>query len=152
MKPQDTLKAVDAQLKKMQEMKTKYVAVGVLASEATGRIYENGVNVLQVAAIHEYGLGPSPERSFLRAPQELRQKELKNFINIQLEKVLDGRSVSQGLGLIGVYAVNLSQQAFDTSGFGSWPALSSSTINSKGSSKPLIDTGTLKNSVTWEIR
>lgn len=152
MKPQDALKAVEDHLKKMKDMKTKYVAVGVLANEATGRIYENGVNVLQVAAIHEYGLGSSPERSFLRAPQELKQKELKNFINIQLEKVLDGRSVSQGLGLIGTYATNLSQEAFDTSGFGSWPALSTSTVNNKGSSKPLIDTGTLKNSISWEIR
>lgn len=152
MKPQDALKAVEKQLKAMKEMKTKYVAVGVLANEATGRVYQNGVNVLQVAAFHEYGLGFNPQRSFLRMPQELKQAGLKKFINVQLEKVLDGMAVSKGLGLIGIYAVNLSQDAFDTSGFGSWPALSTSTVNAKNSSKTLIDKGILKGSISWEVR
>lgn len=152
MTPEQTLKKMTHQLKSMQEMKSKSVAIGVLASESSSRVYGDGTTVLQVAAWHEYGLGNNPQRSFLRMPQELKQKELSAFINKQLIKVLDGQQVEKGLGLIGVYAVNLSQDAFDTSGFGKWPILSSATVSSKGSSKPLIDTGILKNSVSWEIR
>lgn len=152
MTPEDFLRRADHQLKAMKEIKKKHVAVGVLANEATGRIYENGVNVLQVAAIHEYGLGSSPQRSFLKMPQELKKKEISLFISKQLSKVFEGMQVERGLGLIGVYNVNLSVDAFATGGFGKWAELSQSTINDKGSSAILTDTGILKNSIAWEIR
>lgn len=153
MKPEEFLKRAEMQLKAMREMKTKSVEVGVLANEATGRIYDNGLNVLQVAAIHEYGLGNSPQRSFLKMPQELKEKEISAFIRKQLNKVLDGeKSVSKGLGLIGVYNVNIISDAFATGGFGKWPPLETETISAKGRSKPLIDTGTLKNSISYEVK
>lgn len=152
MTPEKALRAANLQLKNMKALKTKYVAVGVLANEATGRVYNNGITVLEVAAFQEYGLGHNPQRSFLRMPQEFKQAGIKRFINIQLEKVFDGMRVEKGLGLIGTYAVNLSQDAFDTEGFGNWPKLKAATINAKGSSKVLTDKGILKSSVTWEIR
>lgn len=153
MTPEQTLKVVQAQLKAMSDMKTKHVAVGVLANKSTGRIYGNGTTVLEVAAAHEYGTRVTPQRSFLRLPQELKRNELSAFINSQMGKVLSGKGdVNKGLGLIGVYAVNLSQDAFDTGGFGKWKDLSPETKNKKGSSSILIDKGILRNSVTHEVR
>lgn len=152
MKPEDALKQAEHYLRSLKEMKTKHVAVGVLESEATKRVYGNDTTVGQVAAIHEYGLGNSPQRSFLKLPQELKQKEISNFINKQMEKVFDGMSVSQGLGLIGQYNLNLIQDAFASGGFGKWDGLDPYTIQRKGSSGVLIDTGILKNSITYEVR
>lgn len=150
MTPEDTFKAMQQQLKNMAKMKTKHVAVGVMKSKSTGKVYKSGANVLQVAAAHEFG--DPIQRSFLRMPQELKAKELSAFINKQMIKVLGGEDVEKGLGLIGVYAVNLSQEAFETGGFGKWPDISGETKDRKGSSAILIDNGILKNSVTWEIR
>lgn len=152
MKPADFLALANHQLLAMKAMKKQHVAVGVLANSATGRIYKSGANVLQVAAANEFGTVKIPQRSFLKMPQDLKQKELNAFINKQLFKVLDGMQVEKGLGLIGTYAVNLSQDAFATGGFGKWTPLEASTIDNKGSSGILIDTGVLKNSVSYEVR
>lgn len=152
MNPVDTLKQAEHYLQSLKEMKTKHVAVGVLESEATKRVYGNDVTVGQVAAIHEYGLGHNPQRSFLKLPQELKQKEISAFINKQMEKVFEGMSVAKGLGLIGQYNVNLIQDAFATGGFGKWDGLDPYTVQRKGSSGILIDTGILKNSNSYEVR
>ena len=86
-------------------------------------------------------------------PQEFKQKDLSAFINKQMIKVLGGDTTTvRGLGLIGVYAVNLSQDAFDSGGFGKWPDIDAKTKDRKGSSSILINNGVLRQSVSWEIR
>ena len=152
MNPADFLARSNHQLTAMREMKKKHVAVGVLANSATSRVYEGGANVLQVAAANEFGTTRIPQRSFLKMPQELKASELSKFIRKQMFKILEGRQVEQGLGLIGTFAVNLSQDAFASGGFGNWPDIADETKENKGSSAPLIDQGTLKNSVTYEVR
>ena len=152
MKPDKFLAQSKKQIKAMKEMKKKFVAVGVLANEATGRAYKGGANVLQVAAANEFGTTTNPQRSFLVMPQELKATEIRKFIGIQLGKVLEGRQVEKALGLIGTFVVNVSVDAFDTGGFGKWPALSDETIAAEGSSAILINDGSLKNSVTYEVR
>ena len=152
MKPDKFLAKSKKQVQAMKEIKNKYVAVGVLANEATGRVYGAGASVLQVAAANEFGTTKTPQRSFLVMPQQLKAPEISKFIRVQLGKVLEGREVKKGLGLIGVFVTNVSVDAFDSGGFGKWPALDDKTIEAKGSSAPLIDTGTLKNSVTYEVR
>jgi len=152
MKPAEFLALANHQLLAMKAMKSKHVAVGVLANSATGRIYEGGSNVLQVAAANEFGTVTTPQRSLLKMPQELKSKELNSFINKQMLKVLEGGQVEKGLGLIGTFAVNLSQDAFSSGGFGKWPALDDNTVKAKGSSGILIDKGVLKNSVSYEVR
>lgn len=180
MRPEDFLRETESQLQKMIGIKRKYVAVGILANDATSRVYDNGMTAAKVGAIHEFGLGTSPERSFLRMPQELKALPLKDYINKQLENVLAGDTVQKGLGKIGVYAVNLSVDAFKTEGFGRWPRLSPLTVELKrsggaesiqdvanaskasksaffeperpGENQILTDTGTLKNSISYEVR
>ena len=55
------------------------------------------------------------------------------------------------LARLGLFAETLVQRAFETSGFGQWPALQSSTVKAKGSSAPLIDTGQLRRSISSEV-
>lgn len=151
MTPEKTLEVMAGYLKSLQEAKTKYVAVGVLGDEA-GETYEDGATLSQIAAIHEYGRGHNPQRSFLKMPQEMKQKEIAAFINNRFEKVLDGESVDRSLGLIGVCAVNISKGAFSSGGYGKWTSLQPETIAQKGSSGILIDTSRLMNSIHSEVR
>lgn len=179
MTPQQTLKEMDRYLKSMQEAKSKYVAVGVIGDDA-GESYEGGATLTQIAAIHEYGRGKNPQRSFLRMPQELKQEEIKSFINLRFRRAMEGEDVNRSLGLIGAFATNISKGAFQSEGYGSWPALSPITVELRrrggaksgsdvgdaakasrsaffepqraGEMKPLIDTGRLMNSITWEVR
>lgn len=151
MTPEKTLKKMEHYLKSMQEAKSKHVAVGVLGDEA-GETYEDGATLSQIAAIHEYGRGHNPQRSFLKLPQEIKRKEIADFIDNRFGKVLDGEGVDKALGLIGVYATNISKGAFSTGGFGKWPPLQPQTISAKNSSGILIDTGRLINSIHSEVR
>ena len=52
---------------------------------------------------------------------------------------------------VGVSALEQIQEAFDTEGFGEWTPNSPATIRAKGSEMPLIDTGNLRNSITYKV-
>ena len=53
--------------------------------------------------------------------------------------------------LLGIAGEAIVQQAFETSGDGTWPPNAPSTIAAKGSSKPDIDTAQLRKSVTSDV-
>lgn len=152
MKPEECLKRADNYLRALEEAKTKIVKVGLPAENVGGKIYGDGITIITVGAWHEYGFGNNPVRSFLRVPFANKQNDLFNFINGQYQKVLDGRvTVDKALNFLGIYATNISKDAFSTSGDGKWAPNKSQTIRKKGSSMPLIDTGTLRNSITWLV-
>lgn len=100
-----------------------------------------------------------PPRSFLQLPLTR-----KNAIIQNLKKQLGGMSVeeieeyvfkTQDLlslaTMLGSSAVLTIREAFDTSGWGQWPANSPFTIAAKSSSKPLLDIGTLRSKITYEV-
>lgn len=94
-----------------------------------------------------------PQRSFLRAPFKIKAAEINKATAAEFEAVLTkGRKAEQALGRIGVIATNISKGAFRSDGYGSWPGLKPATIRAKGSSRTLIDTGTLRSSITWVVR
>ena len=53
--------------------------------------------------------------------------------------------------LLGIAGEAIVQQAFETSGDGTWPPNAPSTIAAKGSSQPLIDTAQLRKSVSSDV-
>lgn len=135
----------------VREAQTKYVEVGITQDAATANIYENGDNVAQVAARHEYGYGV-PLRSFLRVPFEIKNREIEDMMQRLMTAALDGRTnIDQALGLLGTEMVNISKGAFDNNGYGTWTPLDPQTIEDKGSSRVLIDTGTLRRAITYRI-
>lgn len=153
MKPEDVLKQTGDYLKELKKMRSMHVVVGLPKDKVGGKIYGEGTTVMAVGAIHEYGGGDVPQRSWLRVPFQVKRDELSEAIAKQAKAVFDGKKTAdKALGLIGAVATNISKDAFTTNGYGKWPALKASTINAKGSSKPLLDTGTLRNSITWQVR
>lgn len=112
----------------------------------------DGMNNATLAMIHEFG---SPkhniaQRSFLRVPLTQNQEEITTLAKEQVYKALNnGINAITPLEEIGVFSSNLCKMAITD---GLTPALKPATIKRKKSSKPLIDTGNLLNSITWEIR
>jgi hypothetical protein len=158
MKPADVLKLAEKQLAAMERAKNTVVKVGLPESEtATSKAYKadgdkSAPTVLEVGIWHEYGTEHVPMRSFLRAPFIEKQADLKKIIDGQFKLVLEkGLDVEIGLGRVGLAARNISVGAFKTQGYGTWPDIADATKKAKGSSGILIDTGLLRNSITWVV-
>jgi len=152
MTPEQMLENTTAYLKNLEKAKRGHVAVGLPSEEVGGTVYGDGQTVAQVGAQHEYGAGV-PRRSFLRTPFDIKKDDLDRAIAKQFEDVFNrGKKAEQALGLIGTVAVNVVKGAFLTRGYGEWPDITEDTKDAKGSSQVLIDTGTLRNSITYAVR
>lgn len=150
--PQEMLKRTTAWAKNIDNAGRASVAVGLPSEKVGGEVYGNGETVISVGAAHEYGAGV-PRRSFLRAPFQINKGIMDAAIADQFRAVAEkGRPVDKALGLVGFTATNIVSDAFVTRGFGTWPDISQLTKDIKGSSQVLIDTGTLRNSITFVVR
>lgn len=134
---------------KITELKGLSVVVGVTAkSNARNDELTNA----DLAMIHEFG-SPAhniPERSFLRKPLINNAEAVANLAKNAIGKFIAGEiSLETALGYVGEEAKGISKEAV-TNGIS--PALKPATIKRKKSSKPLIDTGQLLNSITYEVR
>jgi len=152
MTPEQMLKNTTAYLKNLEKAKSGYIAVGLPSEEVGGTVYDDGQTVVQVGAQHEFGAGVL-RRSFLRTPFAVKKADMDKAIAQQFKDVFErGKKAETALGLIGTVAVNISKGAFTTRGYGEWPDISQATKDAKGSSQILIDTGTLRNSITYVVR
>jgi phage gpG-like protein len=98
-----------------------------------------------------------PSRSFLQMPLEKKNKFLKKVkenigdaddVLYYIKKTGDVESIAL---VVGASAVDVIQEAFDTSGWGEWEANKEVTISNKGSALPLVDKGYLRSKITYEI-
>ena len=153
MTPEETLRLVERQIAAMQQAKTMSVKVGLPAGEtATSKAYESGATVLEVGIAHEYGTQYVPMRSFLRGPFASKAADIAAVIETQFGLVLEqGLSVDTALGRVGLAARNISVGAFRAKGYGEWSDITQATKDAKGSSGILIDTGILRNAITWVV-
>ena len=123
------------------------VRVGIQGSEAS-RMYE-GVSVADIAAIHEFGLGNNPVRSWLRAWFDENEQRLAEDLRRGYRRVIAGDINAETLAnAFGLRAVTSIQERISA---GISPPLHPETIRRKGSSTPLIDTGVLRSSVTFVL-
>ena len=124
------------------------VNVGILAK--VGKHDNSDVTVAQVGFWNEFGTVTIPERSFIRSTIEGDSKEIKEVSRKQYKKVLDGDiNLKQGLGILGTFVMGKIQEKFTKN---TWSPNSSSTIILKGSTKPLIDSGQLRQSISYEVK
>nr|DAK80367.1 MAG TPA: virion morphogenesis protein [Caudoviricetes sp.] len=134
---------------KIAELKGLSVVVGVTA-KSNARSDE--ITNADLAMIHEFG-SPAhniPERSFLREPLINNAEAVANLAKNAIGKFIAGEiSLETALGYVGEEAKGISKAAVAD---GISPALKPATIKRKKSSKPLIDTGQLLNSITYEVR
>lgn len=130
----------------LRKLSSTEIKVGFLESSGG---YEDGTTVAQVAAWNEYGTEHMPSRPFMRQTVKENESKINNFANAEAAKAVVG---SQNLGMslerTGMFIKSAIQNEITD---GSFTPNAASTIRKKGSSKPLIDTGRMRQSVQYEI-
>jgi hypothetical protein len=137
-------------LRQIRERLQKNSGVLVGLPAGTGS-YEDGAPIAVIAAVQEFGSadGRIPERSFLRVPLRQNAETFQAIWRAQVPKVVDGdMTMHQVMSQLGARAVAVSQEAISE---GIAPENAESTKKRKGSSKPLIDTGALRQSITFIV-
>lgn len=122
-----------------------YVKAGIL--ESSGQHSDSDLTVAAVATFHEFGTERILPRPFFRTMQEEQRQNIRDFIASLKDGVI--LRADQALGLIGIYLVDLLKKQVDKTNS---PPLSPRTISEKGSTKPLIDTGQMRNSIQYEVK
>ena len=113
----------------------------------SGARYEDGQDVAAVATWNEFGTQDIPERPFFRQAVEEVAATLQNEIAEALRQDnmnLDIESVNR----IGERAVREVQESITQLAD---PPNAPATVRRKGSTNPLIDTGFMRGSVTYEV-
>jgi hypothetical protein len=107
------------------------------------------LSLLEVAVVHEFGAGPVPQRSFIRATIDARRADIEAELANLARGVVGGQiEARQALDLLGAKVAGWCQSRIAD---GIAPALKAATIKRKGSSKPLINTGQLRSAITWRV-
>lgn len=129
------------------------VRAGILSAGSDP--HPGGVTVAQVAEWNEFGTETAdgkvhvPARSFIRDYWDFSQPEIMAAARRVAERVLKGQiDMKQGLNQMGLAMVGGMQKRISA---GIAPQNTESTVAKKGSRTPLVDTGQLRSSITYEV-
>lgn len=137
------------ELRKSLGQQPMHVVVGVQGNDDARE--GEGIGNVALAGVHEFGGGNVPERSFLRSTLAANKSNYETLVGKLTKAVVENRiDLHQALGLLGEKVVSDVRDRIERDDLG--VPLAQSTIDRKGSSVPLIDTGQLRNSITYEVR
>ena len=123
------------------------VVVGVLRD--AGKASDGKTDLVNVAAYNEYGTKFIPSRPFLRIATDEQGKAWQDLAEQGIGYVIDGKMNKRHvLTIIGQRAKADVQK---TLGSSKLKANAPSTVRQKGSSRPLIDEGTLRRRINYRI-
>lgn len=130
------------------------VKVGVQAKDKAvrrgkgGSIRNTDQPLAVIAAIHEFGLGDMPQRSFLRSAYDENLPMIDKMIQRVANGAIFGLGTNAALNQLGNVVQGMVQRKIVD---GPFVPNSPATIKRKKSSKPLIDTGHLRQSIRYVI-
>lgn len=158
---------VEEVLAAIEKLQTGRVHIGILG--------DSDSEILMVASVQEFGVNIDvtdkmrnylhaqglhlkkttkqikiPERSFVRSSFDENKNKIANTVNEMLVEVVElKRSPDEVFDVVGEYCVGLIQDYMTEI---KKPALHPFTIEQKGSSNPLINTGRLRDAIDYEIK
>lgn len=130
------------------------VKVGVQAKDKAvrrgkgGSIRNTDQPLAVIAAIHEFGLGDMPQRSFLRSAYDENLPMIDKMIQRVANGAVFGLGTNAALNQLGNVVQGMVQRKIVD---GPFTPNSPATIKRKKSSRPLIDTGHLRQSIRYVI-
>ena len=127
----------------MNSIGKKAVKVGL----QSGDTEKDGTSLAYIGSLHEYGSdgGKIPQRSFMRTAIDDNDRKIKSLSDDLGGKIIDGSiSVNQALDTVGIAVTGMIQKQIVD---GDFQSLKDSTVKAKGSDKPLIDTGRMRQSI-----
>lgn len=132
-----------------------YVArVGILESKGSESHAGGDLSNAEIGLVHEFGSETNnvPPRSFLRSVIKIKEKDLLQvFKTSTMRSAVEKMDFNMVFSILGIKAEGIVKQGFSSSGFGTWPQLKPATVAAKGSSRPLIDTGQLRRSISSDV-
>lgn len=142
----DRMTADGRKLQKMlKDLARLQVRIGYQAGKASE---EDGTDICDVAAWNELGTSNAPARPFLRQSVDNHESEINAFLQSKRKDLVRGVGAEQILKDIGIFQKDLIQGEITD---GSFVPNAASTIRKKGSSKPLIDSGKMRQLVNYQI-
>ena len=161
-------------VRQLEAIANTAVYVGI-PGESSQRISGDAKNVrtadeptnVDLGYIHEYGTNtgigghvPIPPRPFLHPGVSKATAHCVELLKIGVAESLEKRSPAPVLATLdeaGLHAVSVVRGMFDTQGDASWPQLAKGTLykrrqRGRSGTRPLLDTGQLRNSITYIIK
>ena len=115
-----------------------------------GEINEDGTSVAEYAACNEYGTDKIPQRSFMGTAFDEQRESYVRYMKRAINSV-EHQSFAKAVYLLGLNAQKDIQSVISKRNI--LPRLADSTVKAKkGSTKTLVDTGALVNSITFEVK
>lgn len=128
------------------------LAIGYPASETGGLAYPDGTPVILVAAVNNFGSATRgiPARPFMIEGAEPAIEATAPIAAALMPALNAGKATPEDiLKEMGPFAEAAFKEKLTE---GPWEPNATSTATKKGSSKPLVDTGLLRNSLTHVVR
>lgn len=132
-------------LAEIEKLKHLQVRIGFQAGAAE----EDGVDMTDIALWNEVGTVSSPARPFMRNSVDENKDQISAMCKEQMRRLCKGGTAQSALQSIGAYQKGLVQEKIVN---GSFVPNAPSTIRRKKSDKPLIDSGTMRQSVNFVIK
>lgn len=131
--------------KELKKLDKLCVKVGII--EGSGE--NGGVSIAEYAAYNEQGTKNIPSRPFIRSWVDNNESKISSFMDSVYNRVATGKiSAEKAMALIGQFGESGIKENIRE---GDFKANAASTVKQKGSSAPLIDTGTMRNSIRYEV-
>jgi len=131
--------------KELEELAKLEVRIGFQKGEAD----HDGVDMADIAMFNEVGTVRIPARPFLRQSVDGNVDKVKSAMAKQAQAIAKGGNAQDALNALGVMQKGLVQGSMSR---GSFAPNAPSTVRKKGSSKPLIDTGKMRQSVSFVVQ
>ncbi len=141
-----------AKAKKLYRM---YVKVGILASKGGEQTHpDSEMSLIEIMATHEFGSSDDrvPERRPLRKTfqdGEGPRRTADVIAKLARKIITEDMDPERALKVLGTWAVKEVKNTITSEDLP--PPLAESTVEAKGSTKPLVDTGLLLNSIAFEV-
>lgn len=148
---QDNDRGLKQILSELHKFKNAIVKAGILSN--SGNV--NGISIVQYATWNENGVASKrgkwkiPPRSFIKGWADNNKDKIKTVIEKLFTQVQTGNATAdEALKKLGLFAKSGIQEYIRN---GNFVPNASSTVKKKGSSRPLIDTGAMRNAVNYEV-
>lgn len=143
-------------MKELRELASLEVRIGYQRGETSiaSDDDKSRADLVDIAMWNEFGTSSKfgnaniPSRPFMRDSVDKHMEAINHMLMAQKDVLLDGATAKAILNTVGLFQQDLIQTEIEQ---GDFIANAPSTIKKKGSDKPLIDTGTMKNSVHYYI-
>lgn len=139
-------KGLEKELELINKIGKARVKVGVQAD--AGVHSESGENLVDIGIWNEYGTAHIPSRPFIRQTFEDNQQAVAQYLGRVVSNVAKGDDLVQELSKLGQWYQDKQKNTLKSY---PWTPNAPSTRRRKKSSKPLVDTSQLVNSIRYKV-